>query len=472
MHEQCAHWEALYRGLIEELAVNVPPGQSKTVLAAILLPAWIWTVDPAYRFMFASYSAALSRKGAKSSIALIKSPWYRERWPEVTIAGSKNTAAGEFFTTAGGSRFTTSIGGQGTGTHAHMFVVDDPVKAADAFSHNKALRARLNTATEWIASTLGSRGLGGKSAFKVGLVMQRMHASDPSAVLIERGAVHLMLPEKFEPERRCVTRLGGDHRRKEGELLNPLRFDERAHAKRVKGIGKGAGYESPAVQAQLQQRPNPKGGVIFKAPFKRFTLADMPFSDTQSVISLDAAFKDESKNDFVAIEVWGFYSGNFYLYFTEMAHLGFHETLERLLLVQSIWHAQTLIIEDAANGPAIIQTLTRKLGVVNVVAVPTGGGIPAKASAAGAYYAAGKVYHLDEAWAEEKERNLTGYPHGVQHDDDTAATSQAILHLAEQSSGLEEALEAWRSVGLTKPVQPPARPERGAQFHRDPAFKG
>jgi predicted phage terminase large subunit-like protein len=456
MTEQCAHWEALYKGEIDELVVNVPPGQSKTLLALVLLPAWIWTIDPSYRFMTASYAASLARKAARSSVELVKSAWYQERWPHVKIAGAKATAVGEYFTTAGGSRFTTSIGSVGTGVHAHMFLVDDPVKAADAKQgKGKQFKARLQNATDWLSNTLGSRSVGGKSTFKVGLVMQRLHAIDPSQVMIDRGACHLCLPEVFEPERRCVTKVGGDRRTREGELLNPKRFNERAHKRRVRDIGKGAGYASADVQAQLQQNPAPPGGTIFKGPFKRFTLKEMPFVNTASVVSIDCSFKDAAHNDYVAIEVWGWNGENFYLYFSRMLHAGFFDTVEAVLEAVAIWRPHSVLIEDAANGPAVVETLTKRMGqlALDVVAVGTGGGIEAKAHAAGAYFRAGKVFILDgEQWTEEKCRNLQNYPHGVQHDDDTAATAQAILHLAENSSGLAEALEAWRRGELGLPV--------------------
>lgn len=456
MHEQAVHWEGLYRGWIDELCVNVPPGQSKTVISGILLPAWIWTIDPSYRFMFLSYAKSLAIKAAKSSIKLVCSAWYQQRWGHTTrLVGGENAPGGEHFTTAGGSRFSTGLGSTATGVHAHMVIVDDPVKAQDAFSANKKLRARLIAASDAIGSTLGSRGVGGNSAFKFGLVMQRLHEVDPSQVLVDRGATHLMLPEKFEPERRCTTVLGGDHRTVEGELLNPKRFDEKAHARRVRDIGKGAGYSSLAVQAQLQQRPQPPGGAIFKGPFKRFNIADVPLQTTNSIISLDCTFKAGDSNDFVGIEVWGARGGNFYLYYSDMKHLGFWATIQELGRLLEVWKVITVIIEDAANGPAVVETLREQLGMVNVEAVPANGGIEALAHAAGAYYSAGKVFHANEPWAAQKERNLQGYPAGVAHDDDTAAGAQAIRHLALQSSTLADALAQWQGAGLAPKNTPP-----------------
>src|SRR5690606_2815659 len=61
------------------------------------------------------------------------------------------------------------------------------------------------------------------------VIMQRLHTGDVSGEILSNPAfadyVHLMLPMEFEPERRCVTRIGfRDPRTEEGELLFPERF--------------------------------------------------------------------------------------------------------------------------------------------------------------------------------------------------------------------------------------------------------
>jgi len=43
-----------------DLAVNVPPGTSKSTVFSIMLPAWCWTRMPSFRFLGASFAHDLS----------------------------------------------------------------------------------------------------------------------------------------------------------------------------------------------------------------------------------------------------------------------------------------------------------------------------------------------------------------------------------------------------------------------------
>src|SRR5581483_3297785 len=45
---------------LEGLIFNVPPRTMKSLLITVFFPIWLWTTDPARRFMFVSYSEKLS----------------------------------------------------------------------------------------------------------------------------------------------------------------------------------------------------------------------------------------------------------------------------------------------------------------------------------------------------------------------------------------------------------------------------
>jgi hypothetical protein len=63
----CEHMQALAEGQIKRLLVNIPPRSSKTNVASILFPAWIWSRSeksylsgPQVRFLCGSYMSLLS----------------------------------------------------------------------------------------------------------------------------------------------------------------------------------------------------------------------------------------------------------------------------------------------------------------------------------------------------------------------------------------------------------------------------
>ena len=41
----CEHLEAVTRGDLRRLVINVPPGNSKSLLTSVLWPAWEWVLD-------------------------------------------------------------------------------------------------------------------------------------------------------------------------------------------------------------------------------------------------------------------------------------------------------------------------------------------------------------------------------------------------------------------------------------------
>ena len=53
----CEQLEALARGEISRLLINVPPRHGKSLLASVLWPAWVWVSRPELRFLYATYGA-------------------------------------------------------------------------------------------------------------------------------------------------------------------------------------------------------------------------------------------------------------------------------------------------------------------------------------------------------------------------------------------------------------------------------
>ena len=106
--------EAVRRGEIRRLIVNVPPRSLKSLTISVAYPAWRLGHDPALRVVVASYAHELARRHSLDTRAVMKSDWYRSLFPATRIRRGRDRAQ-RFSTTANGFRFATSVGGTLTG---------------------------------------------------------------------------------------------------------------------------------------------------------------------------------------------------------------------------------------------------------------------------------------------------------------------------------------------------------------------
>lgn len=257
LHAICEHLEAVTRGTIQRLLINVPPGFSKSLITCVFWPMWEWAQDPSVKWFFASYDQRLSTRDSIRCRALMETSWYQRicaRPFELRYDANQKT---HYETDAGGYRMATSIGGHGTGEHMTRIVVDDPNNVRQAESE-----VERQAVLDWWDMTMSTRGIS-LGARRV-IIMQRLHEQDLSGHVLRSGEdwTHLCLPMRFEPGRMKTTVLGfNDPRKTDGDLLWPQLFDE----DKVKQMERPLG--AYGVAGQLQQRPVPRGGGLFRDSF-------------------------------------------------------------------------------------------------------------------------------------------------------------------------------------------------------------
>ena len=126
-------------------------------------------------------------------------------------------------------------------------------------------------ACDWWDLTMSTRFNDPKTVVKV-VVMQRLHELDLSGHLLRQGGwTHLCLPMEFEPSRRCTTVLGfADPRQEEHELMWPQRLGPKELDELKLSLN------DYGVAGQLQQRPAPKGGGLFRQEsFRMFDVTEI-----------------------------------------------------------------------------------------------------------------------------------------------------------------------------------------------------
>lgn len=268
------HLEAVADGRIQYLLINVPPGMMKSLLVAVLFPAWLWATQvdeegkprASAQFLTSSFGLDNVLRDNLKMRRLVESDKYRAVFPHVRNGdkwGEKRFETDQNGVRAGRS-FEKMTGGRGD-----FVMIDDPHDVDGGESDVQRPRA-VRTFREAIPDRLNDMT---RSAIIV--IMQRLHANDVSGEIVKLGLpyTHLNLPMEFEEYReeggkridaRCVTydrngrELFRDPRQYDGELLFPERFPRDV----VEGLKKSKG--SYAYAGQYQQRPTAREGGLFK----------------------------------------------------------------------------------------------------------------------------------------------------------------------------------------------------------------
>ena len=249
----CDHLEAVTYGWVNRLLINVPPGSMKSLLSSVMWPAWEWGPrnKPSLRYIATAFNDGPVKRDTRKMRDLVASPWYQERWPKVALVRAGETS---FSNTRTGNREGIPFGSL-TSQRADRLIIDDPHSTMQAESQTE----RSKTVRQFCEGAVNRLNDQEKSAIIV--IMQRLHEADMSGEILSRamGYDHLMLPMEFEPDRRCVTRIGfRDPRTEEGELLNPERFSRAVVDQLKHDMGEYAfctPAESPVLMSDLSLRP-------------------------------------------------------------------------------------------------------------------------------------------------------------------------------------------------------------------------
>jgi predicted phage terminase large subunit-like protein len=296
------HLEAVTRGDIQYLLINVPPGMMKSLLVSVFWPAWEWGPMGLNTLGFLTSSFGLDNvtRDNNKMRRLVESDKYQALYGDLVSPGNKwgerlfqNAATG----VRAGRSFEKMTGGRGD-----RVTIDDPhdVNGAESQTQRESTVDTFRTA---IPDRLNDMR---KSAIVV--IMQRLHANDVSGTILKLKLpyCHLNLPMEFESYRtegerkvdaRCRTydRNGNllfeDPREHDGDLLFPERFPRDV----VEGLKQSKG--SYAYAGQYQQRPTAREGGMFKRAWfagKIIDRATMPRNIARRCRAWDLAGTEES----------------------------------------------------------------------------------------------------------------------------------------------------------------------------------
>jgi len=391
------------------LVLSVPPQHGKSMTITETLPSWYLGKNPNNRVIEVSYSEDFSKLFGRRNLKKIKQ--FGECIFGIKLGSVANNTEFELDNGIGGMISRGILSGV-TGRPANLIIIDDPVKNRQE-ADSKTYRDRIWA--EWCDSLKSRLAYGAK----VIIIQTRWHEDDFAGRVIKNEKHVTVINLKCEAGDNDV--LG----RKKGQALCPE-------------IGKGdswlkdfkSSYTTKEGKrtwnALYQGEPTPDEGNIFKRKWFNYykELPNIPYK----LISVDATFKDKEDNDYVAIQVWGKRNADYYLIERIKEHFDFPTTIEaiRQLKTKHI-DASAILVEDKANGSAIIQTLQKEFS--GVIPINPEGGKISRANAVSPSIESGNVFlPLGKEWVFDYLKELVSFPN-AEHDDEVDCTTQALNRL-------------------------------------------
>ena len=396
--------EPIANGEQKHIIIEMPPRHGKSMTVTESFPSYFLLKNPEKRVIAASYSDALARKFGRLNRDKLNE--YGPPLFNVSLS-SVNAAQNNWgVESKRGGMIATGIGGSITGEGADLLIIDDPFKNKEE-ADSPTIREKVWG--EWEA-TLSTRLHKGGSVI---VIMTRWHEDDLVGRLLERSPYdweRIRMPATAEDENDLLGREIDE------ALCSELGFDE----------------------ALYQHRPSPGEGNVFTRGWCHY-YKKTPSRFDEIIQSWDCTFRDNKSSDYVVGQVWGRVGANRYLLDQVRARMDLPTTMQSIRNLTAKWpQAKAKLIEDKANGPAVIQMLKREIS--GLIPVNPDGGKEARAHAVSPEIEAGNVFIPDSSiatWVNDFVEETASFPNGT-NDDMVDSMTQALNRLGGKNKKLKD----------------------------------
>lgn len=415
------------------LIITMPPQEGKSTRVAKDFPTWVLKMRPDWRIITASYGQSLANRNGRAIRRNI------QHHPELGLKIAADNGAVHDWQLDGhlGGVLSVGVGAGLTGRPAELEVIDDPIKdrkEADS-------QVYRDNVWDWWTDVASTRLAPGAP---VVVILTRWHENDIAGRLLaaddgERWDV-LNIPAQanHDPAKDEADPLG----REPGEYMISARRNKdgvpRTDAQ-WEAIKRAVGSRS--WNALYQGAPAPAEGGIFKREWWQFydsplwlerhdgTLITADLR-VEVIMSWDMAFKATDDSDYVCGQVWMRRGADAFLLDQVRGRWDFVETCQQFRQLAAKWPQATLkLVEDKANGPAVIAALRRV--VAGIVPEEPHGSKEARASAVAPLVQGENVWLPAPElapWIGDFIEEHAAFPNAT-HDDQVDTLSQALNRL-------------------------------------------
>lgn len=441
------------------LIISIAPQEGKSERVTKTGVLWALMNNPDLRVGIASYSQTLAEGFGREIRNWISSNTGVDGTLDLGLRIARDNGAARRWQLAGhkGGVTCVGIGGSLTGRPLDLLVIDDPF-ASSAEADSDYFRDR---AWDWWQSVGSTRLAPGSPVI---LILTRWHEDDLAGRLLAAddgklwNVVNIPALADHNPDLGETDPLG----RQPGEWLKSARGRtvEEWEAIRVRS-------GSRVFASLYQGRPAPDTGNIWLRQWWQRYDTKIWSRDEETgayhvvcdemIMSWDMTFKDTKGSDFVVGQVWARRGADVYLVDQVHKRMSFTATIESFKGLVAKWPQATVkLVEDKANGTAVISTLRSKIpGIVPVN--PTESKL-SRANAVSPFVEAGNVFVPSKRlafWSDGFVDECAAFPNGA-HDDQVDATSQALsrLFVAKGGGGLVF-LDAWKATAVKNNIDVP-----------------
>jgi hypothetical protein len=393
---------------VKQLLINVSPRCSKSTIVTVCWPCWEWLVMPWLSYMCMSYDDTLASDHNDNRRSVIKSQWYQGLSGGMRLSNSKDRIT-EFENDDKGIMVARGLNSGVTGGGGLRLIFDDPNDPNKVESEVKR-NAALASFEDYSVTRRNNPKLSA-----VVVVQQRAHDKDISGSILSKPEEWrtVVIPMESETYGRIEFPLSKRViERKPGDLMHTDRFPIKVITTLKRNQRLWAG--------RYQQRPNVSGGGIFKIRNWRLYV-DYPVALDRTIMSVDAAFKDKPDSDYVVVGPVGqrcnvrqfagvdgatVYEHEYYIPYRWRSKADIIRTEQAIGEVYTRYPQCFIkLIEDKANGPAIITRLTGVIPGITPFS-PGSDSKTARAIAAQPVQARGDILLPLADWARETVRSM------------------------------------------------------------------
>ena len=398
-------------GAMDILLLSVPPQHGKSFTITETLPSWYLGRDPTAGVIIAGYESSFAEGFNRRN-----RDKFNEYCTDIFPGAEPNKSV------QGMSMWETSKGGRSraaglragiTGYGADLFIIDDPIKTKEQADSETMVSKIHDEMGPSVQSRIHPGG-------KLIVIQTRWVENDVIGWIQENWSEwiyeYINLPAEYDkvasesgpcPLGRTIgdslmgEHLGDDESKLPLKIANTNKWLQSKKKLVINSDGERT------WNALYQGRPTAEQGNLYKENWWGRFVRTQSLRDSMDYVqlSVDATFKNTEVSDFVAIELWCLKGGDVYLWKLINKRMAFVDTVQYIKqLCKDNPDISELVIEDRANGSAIIDVLAYESDIPPVVAVEPKGGKYARAQATSNFVSTGKVYiPCDFTPSEEKD---------------------------------------------------------------------